>query len=282
MKLGFEKIRVWLTAPTRVCKIEIRNSISTYFKPYTHFLLSIVKGIIHFNTLSINHIMYFLLWLIAALSLVAPDCFGELFDSLIKVDDFGIIGQPFIKNILYIFAVVTLLIHQAFIYQSLHIMEHEKSEFEKKYQDWFGTRIEWLLRASILILLLAGVGKIYGLEELIYEVYEGVNDFEPNQNLIISTSTLLFFTLTIWNLIAACKCGAWEYLESDLIALLFWGSIFVIANGFWSGTPHSQILPVLLVGITLYYLRVMYKRVYGYLKSNLKKSQQYANQTHHH
>lgn len=231
-------------------------------KPFFNFIAFLIRHLFEFQNISINHIAYGILWLFAAIALTSQDCFGNLFEKMVNEEDYGIKGQPVIKEILQWFAVLTLLLHQAFIYQSLHEMEHNPRRWKNNYKGWFGTKIEWLLRFLVLSLLLIGVGKVEIIKTLMKHIK---NDLYPQQNLIMIASFTLFLVLTLWNTVAGFKCKKWDYWWSDFLALIFWLGITINANpGFF---PAFDSFLIFLVAIVLFYAWVIFKRLYKYLQS---------------
>ena len=234
-------------------------------RPFFNFIAFLLKHLTKFQNISINHIVYGILWLFAAISLTSHDCFGNLFETMISEKDFGLIGKPAIKEILQWFAIITLLLHQAFIYQTLHEMEHNPQKWKDDYKDWFGTKLEWILRFLALALLLCGVGKVKFIKDFIE--CNIINSFDTQQNLIMMASLILFLVLTIWNFKAGFKCEKWSYWKSDMLALLFWLAITIQANNFVTTFEFLKYLPILLVLIVLIYSEVIFKRLYNYLQT---------------
>jgi hypothetical protein len=208
----------------------------------------------------VQSVTYTILYLLSAGELAFGGNLYNLFRDNLQ-DDFGRQTHAIVV-IIYVFALLTVLGHQFFIYHSLHNMDDHPQKWKKDFDNWYGTLHEKIVRIIAFVVLLMGVGKIFFVE-WICECY--VHRFyNSKQMLIVGSSILLFAVLTYWDYKAARKCKNYKFLLSDALALVFW---LTFAIPYFTDSGHLGILAVLPLLIMLVYCIAIGVRIVNYVGS---------------
>jgi len=207
-----------------------------------------------------SHKVYWVLFLLSVLSLALGGELFSIFNNLITEEQFKD-ARFWIVWILFAFSLITLLFHQAFIYDSLHKMEKFSDQWKNDFPGWFETSFESILRWAAFLMLLASVGKVIGMDNICnYLINSKINTTSAQKTLVLGSS-LFFALLTLWNISAGLFSDnhnwRWDYLLSDFFAFAFWTVILLVLLGRIDTVATIPLLIILGLYALIIILRVV-------------------------
>ena len=178
--------------------------------------------------------------------------------------------------------------HQFIVFRCIHVFDSNREVWKERFPNWIGTRIEWFLRALILLTLLGAGGEIPLLAKHIRDTYHHHLHEIPFYT-YPACSVALYCVLNAWDIAGALRAPQpsskllkfWKllwpsypltlrhvYFYSDALCLIFWLAILWCTKDMRIGA--ISFLSVLLTFILFVAMTV--HRIYSHVKSTATTS----------